>query len=123
MLKITAKRVESQRQHGKQYMKKKILKKRSNAEYIKSSLLGASVRNSACGKGHEEEGSAYTKAGSSHRRPPVPQHLPPKPESACLRALCFPPILLILRGEGGAIPDHLSLEKVNLELQLTVSCI
>ena len=24
---------------------------------------------------------------------------------------------------AGAIPDHLSLEKVNLELQLTVSCI
>ena len=37
LLKITAKRVESQRQCGKQYMKKKFLKKESNAEYIKSS--------------------------------------------------------------------------------------
>ena len=49
------------------------------------------------------------------------EHLPPKPESACLTALCFPPILLTL--QGAAIPNHLSLEKVNLELQLTVSCI
>ena len=33
-------------------------------------LPGASVRNSACGQGHEEGGSAYTKAGSSLRSPP-----------------------------------------------------
>ena len=33
-------------------------------------LLGASVRNSACGKSHEEGGSAYAKAGSSLRSPP-----------------------------------------------------
>ena len=26
------------------------------------------------------------------------EHLPPKPESACLTALCFPPILLTLQG-------------------------
>ena len=51
-------------------------------------LLGASVRNSACGKGHEEGDSAYAKAGSSLRRPPVPKHLPPKPESAYFTALC-----------------------------------
>ena len=38
------------------------------------------MRNSARGKGHEEGGSAYAKAGSSLRRPPVPEHLPPKPE-------------------------------------------
>ena len=37
LLKITAKRVESQSQRGRQYMKKKFLKKESNAEYIKSS--------------------------------------------------------------------------------------
>ena len=35
-----------------------------------SSLPGASVRNSAHGKGHEEGGSAYAKAGSSLRSPP-----------------------------------------------------
>ena len=39
---------------------------------------GASVRNPTHGKGHEEGGSAYTKAGLSLRRPPVPEHLPPK---------------------------------------------
>ena len=33
-------------------------------------LPGASVRNSACGTGHEEGGSAYAKAGSSLRSPP-----------------------------------------------------
>ena len=51
-------------------------------------LPGASMRNSARGKGHEEGGSAYTKAGLSLRRPPVPEHLPPKPESAYFTALC-----------------------------------
>ena len=44
-------------------------------------LLGASVRNSAHGKGHEEGGLAYAKAWSNLRKPPVPEHLPPKPES------------------------------------------
>ena len=29
-----------------------------------------------------KEALAYTKAGSSLRKPPVPEHLPPKPESA-----------------------------------------
>ena len=29
-----------------------------------------------------KEASAYAKAGSSLRKPPVPEHLPPKPESA-----------------------------------------
>ena len=43
-------------------------------------VLGASVRNSAHGKGHEEGSLAYTKAWSSLRKPPVPEHLPPKPE-------------------------------------------
>ena len=33
-------------------------------------LPGASMRNSAHGKGHEEGGSAYTKVGSSLRSPP-----------------------------------------------------
>ena len=59
-------------------------------------LPGASMRNSARGKGHEEGGSAYTKAGTSLRRPSVPEHLPPKPESACLTALRFSPTLLTL---------------------------
>ena len=45
-----------------------------------SQVPGASVRNSAHGKGHEEGSLAYTKAWSSLRKPPVPEHLPPKPE-------------------------------------------
>ena len=43
------------------------------------------------------------------------EQLPPKPESACLTALCF---LLMLLTLTGAVPHHLFLEKVNLELQL-----
>ena len=35
-----------------------------------ATLPGASVRNSTRGKGHEEGGSAYAKAGSSLRSPP-----------------------------------------------------
>ena len=37
----------------------------------------------------------------------------PKPESVCLIILCLSPTLLTLTG---AIPDHLSLEKINLGL-------
>ena len=39
-------------------------------------LLGASVRNSAHGKGHEEGGSAYAKVRSSLRRPLFPSICP-----------------------------------------------
>ena len=49
---------------------------------------GASVRNSAHGKGHEEGGLAYAKAGSSLRKHPVPKHLPPKPESVYITVSC-----------------------------------
>ena len=45
-------------------------------------VLGDSVRNSAHGKGHEEEGTVYIKAGLSLKKHPVPEHLPLKPESA-----------------------------------------
>ena len=62
-----------------------------------------------------KEASAYTKAGSSLRKPPVPEHLPPKPE--CL-LYCFilSPIPLTVRG---ADPPTTSLgEGVYLQLQL-----
>ena len=53
------------------------------------SLPGASVRNSSHGKGHEEGGSAYAKAGSSLRSPPGNSRAStPKPESAYFTALC-----------------------------------
>ena len=55
---------------------------------VKSTVPGASVRNSACGKGHEEGSSAHAKAGSSLKKLSVPEHLPPKPESAYSTVLC-----------------------------------
>ena len=74
-------------------------------------LPGASVRNSAHGKGHEEGGLAYAKAWSSLRKPPVPKHLTPKPESVlCSR--------LHLWLYGGLSPITVSLrEGVNMQLQ------
>ena len=48
-----------------------------------------------------KEASAYAKAGSSLRKPPVPKHLPPKPESV----LCSHLYLWLY---GGLFPHHLS---------------
>ena len=48
------------------------------------------------------------------------KHLPPKPESTYLTALCLSLTPLTLTWD---IPRHLFLEKVNLELPLTVSCV
>ena len=51
---------------------------------------GASMRNSACGKGHEEGGLAYAKAGWSLRIPPGNSRAStPKPRVCLLSALCF----------------------------------
>ena len=70
------------------------------------------MRNSALGKGHEEGGSAYAKAWSSLRKPPVPEHLPPKPESV----LCSHLYLWLYTGLS---PITISLrEGVNLQLQV-----
>ena len=62
-----------------------------------------------------KEASAYAKAGSSLRKPPVPEHLPPKPESAYFTyALTY-----ISDFTGGSSPITISLgEGVNLQLQL-----
>ena len=49
---------------------------------------------------------------------PLPEHLP-RNQNLSVYCLLYS-ILLTLQG---AIPNHLSLEKVNLELQLTVFCI
>ena len=76
---------------------------------------GACVRNSVRGKGHEEGGSAYPKAGSSLRRPPVSKHLPPKPESAYFTASCSHLHLWLY---GGLSPTTSLGEGVNLQLQL-----
>ena len=53
------------------------------------SLPGASVRSSAHGKGHEEGGSAYAKAGLSLRSPPENSRAStPKTRVCLLSALC-----------------------------------
>ena len=78
-------------------------------------LLGASVRNSAHGKGHEERGFGIRKGGSSLRKPPVPKHLPSKPKSAYFNVLCSHLYLWLYRG----LTSITSLgEGVNLQLQV-----
>ena len=80
-----------------------------------STLPGASVRNSTCGKDHAEGGSAYAKVESSLRRHPVPKHLSPKPESACFTALCSHLHLWLYRGLS---PNTSLCKGVNLGLQI-----
>ena len=77
-------------------------------------LPGASVRNSAHGKGHEEGASAYAKAGSSLRRPPVPKNLPPKTRVCLIYCVMLSTYSSDIN--RGLSPHHLFLEKVNLEL-------
>ena len=56
---------------------------------LKFMCQGASVRNSAHGKGHEEGGLAYTKTGSSLRSPPGNSRAStPKTRVCLLSALC-----------------------------------
>ena len=80
------------------------------------SLPGASVRNSAHGKGHEEGGLAYAKVGSSLRSPPGNSRAStPKPESAYF-LLCA--LTYTSDFTGGCPPLPLSEKRVNLQLQL-----
>ena len=60
-------------------------------------LPGASVRNSARGKGHEEGGLAYTKTGSSLRSPPGYSQASTPKTRVCL-LYCFALSPLTLRG-------------------------
>ena len=65
---------------------------------------GASVRNSAHGKSHEEGGSAYAKAGSSLRIPPGNSRAStPKTRVCLLYCFVLSPTPLTLRG---AVPHH-----------------
>ena len=74
-----------------------------------SKLPGASVRNSSHGKGREEGGSAYAKAGSSLRSPPGNSRAStPKTRVCLLYCLVLSPTPLTLQG---AVPHHLSLKK------------
>ena len=79
-------------------------------------VLPAGSRSSARGKGHEEGGSAYAKAGLSLRSPPGNSRASTPKTS--LPTFCFvlSPTPLTL---WGAVPYYLSLKKkVNLQLQL-----
>ena len=80
-------------------------------------MLGAGVRHSAHGKGHEEGGSAYAKAGSSLRSPPGNSWAStPKTRVCLLYCFVLSPTPLTLRE---TVPHYLSLKKrVNLQLQL-----
>uniref|UniRef100_A0A8B9WJT0 Coiled-coil-helix-coiled-coil-helix domain containing 3 n=1 Tax=Bos mutus grunniens TaxID=30521 RepID=A0A8B9WJT0_BOSMU len=79
-------------------------------------VLGARVRHSARGKGHQEGGLTYAKAGSSLRSPPGnPRASTPITRACLLYCFVLSPTPLTLRG---AVPHHLFGEEVNLELQL-----
>ena len=71
----------------------------------KGYLWGASGRTSTHGKGHEEGGSTYAKAGSSLRSPPGNSRASTPITRACLLYyFVLSPTLLTLRG---AVPHHL----------------
>ena len=68
-------------------------------------LLGARVRHSARGKGHEEGGSTYAKAGSGLRSSPGnPRASTPITRACLLYYFVLSPTPLTLRG---AVPHHL----------------
>ena len=61
-----------------------------------------------------KEASAYAKVESSFRKPPVPEYLPPKPESTYFTVSCSH---LHLWPYGGPFPTGSLGEGVNLQLQ------
>ena len=79
-----------------------------------NTTAGASVRNSARGKGHEEGGFGIRKGGIQPQETPCSRASTPKPESAYFTASCSH---LHLRLYGGPSPTSLG-EGVNLQLQL-----
>ena len=79
-------------------------------------VLGARVRHSARGKGHEEGGSTFAKAGSNLRSPPGnPQASTPITRACLLYYFVLPPTPLTL---WGLSPTTSFGEGVNLDLQL-----
>ena len=81
-------------------------------------MLGAGVMHSTHGKGHEEGGSTYAKAGSSLRSPPGnPQASTPITRACLLHYFVLSPTPLTLRVLS---PTTSFGEGVNLELQLII---
>ena len=79
-------------------------------------MPGASVRNSAHGKGHEEGGSAYAKVGSSLRSPPGNSWAStPKTRVCLLYCFVLSPAPLTL---WGLSPTTSLWKRVKLQLQL-----
>ena len=74
--------------------------------FLTRPLLGARVRHSARGKGHEEGGSTYAKAGSSLRSPPGN----PRASTPITRACLLYYFVLIYTSDftGGCPPPPLS---------------
>ena len=83
-------------------------------------MLGASVKNSACGKGHEEGGSTYSKVGSSLRSPPGNSRAStPKTRACLLYYFVLSPTPLTL---WGAVPHHLSWRRSQLRAPVNKNC-
>ena len=81
-------------------------------------MLGARVRYSAHGKGHEEGGSTYAKEGSSLRSPPGnPRASTPITRACLLYYFVLLPTPLTL---WGAVPHYLSEKRVSFQLQLII---
>ena len=79
--------------------------------------------NPARGKGHEERGLTKCRGEIRPRGNPPWAFSSIYPPNQSLPALLHYAFHLFFCHYWGAIPDSLSLEKVNLELQLTVSYI
>ena len=87
--------------------------------YLERDLLGASVRNSDRGKGHEEGGSAYEKAGSSlfQESPWKFSSIYPQNQSLPTLLLCALTYTSDFIG-GGLSPTTSLWKRVNLQFQL-----
>ena len=68
-------------------------------------LLGASMRNSAHGRGHEEGGFGIRKGGIKPQETPCSRASTPKTKVCLLYCFMLSPTPLTLRG---ALPHHLS---------------
>ena len=78
-------------------------------------MPGASLRNSARGKGHEERGLTHAKAGSDLRGPPGLSRASAPKTRVCL-LYCVMLSTYSSDINRGLSLHHLFLEKVNLEL-------